>query len=125
MSEKFVADCTGCSEALPGQRIQLLWSGYGEIRRMTLHGRLDGQTEPSSVVLKKVSPPNDDSSRSHDRKLRSYDIECNFYRVYSNRLGDGEFYLFVASLWCMYICVYWEKNKVYVNSMQSATPVGL
>ncbi len=61
--------------------IQSLWSGYGEIVRV----RLDGSDVPS-VIVKQVAPPRVrthprgwSGDASHQRKLRSYDVECYFY----------------------------------------------
>jgi Ser/Thr protein kinase RdoA (MazF antagonist) len=59
-----------------GERIQSLWSGYGELYR----ARLDGVP----VVVKEVRPPNEDSV-SHRRKVRSYEVELEFYRTYAPR----------------------------------------
>ena len=71
-----VRQLTGSRAARPGQRIQSLWSGYGEIRRVFL----DGGPEVS-VVVKQVEPP----PRAHPRKLRSYEIESHWYRAWSGR----------------------------------------
>lgn len=74
-----------------GERVQALWSGYGEIRRATLHGE-----SSANVVVKYVVPPpiavmSDDAAehRSHRRKLRSYQVERAFYRDYRARCGEG------------------------------------
>lgn len=57
-----------------GERIQSLWSGYGELYR----ARVDGVP----VVVKEVHPRDGDSI-SHRRKLRSYEVEQEFYRRYA------------------------------------------
>ncbi|MFG0255852.1 MAG: phosphotransferase [Rhodopirellula sp. JB053] len=69
------------------QRLQSLWSGYGEIVRVELSGGPE-----KSVIVKYVSPPTQknhprgwNTSRSHERKLRSYEIESNWYRSWSDR----------------------------------------
>lgn len=69
------------ANAAPGERIQSLWSGYGEIRRVHLTG-----CEVPSVVVKRVAPPTAakhprgwNTSRSHERKLRSYAVEGHWY----------------------------------------------
>lgn len=59
-----------------GARIQSLWSGYGELYR----ARIDGV----SVVVKEVRAPSGDSI-SHRRKIRSYEVEAEFYRRYAPR----------------------------------------
>lgn len=78
----WIAEATGASSARMGERIQSLWSGYGQIRRVELTG-----ADARTVVLKWVMPPVDDahprgwsSDRAHARKLRSYDVELAFWR---------------------------------------------
>ena len=53
-----------------GDRVQSLWDGYGEIRRLSLDGR--------PAIAKLVAPPHRDDV-SHRRKLRSYEIETAWY----------------------------------------------
>lgn len=55
--------------------IQSLWSGYGAIWRCRLR---DGR----SVILKEVTPPAG-SGRSHQRKLRSYEVETHWYSAWA------------------------------------------
>lgn len=77
--ESWVAtECQGTS-ARRVERVQSLWSGYGEIVRVALD---DGRT----VVVKDVRPPDASAHprgwggrRSHERKLRSYRVEARFY----------------------------------------------
>lgn len=64
-----------------GERLQALWGGYGELWRAELR---TGTTR-TPVVVKSVRPPRDDASRSHRRKLRSYDVEKMFYQRYAAR----------------------------------------
>lgn len=68
-----------------GERIQSLWSGYGEIRRVELRG-----ARAPSAILKRVTPPDERKLahdpaklRSHRRKLRSYAVELAFYRQFA------------------------------------------
>ncbi|MFK7740130.1 MAG: oxidoreductase family protein [Planctomycetota bacterium] len=65
--------------------VQSLWSGYGEIARV--HLDRDPADNRASAIVKWVCPqpvhahPRGWSGRrSHDRKLRSYEVEQNFYR---------------------------------------------
>ena len=62
--------------------IQTLWSGYGKIMR---YGLKDGDRD--SVVIKHVKLPDQGShprgwntDRSHQRKIRSYQVETAWYR---------------------------------------------
>ncbi len=68
--------------------IQPLWSGYGELFRASLSG-----SDQTSVIVKHIKLPQpSDHPRgwsgefSHNRKLRSYDVEVNWYRQYANNL---------------------------------------
>ncbi|GAA0855940.1 phosphotransferase [Aliiglaciecola litoralis] len=70
-------------EILRGERIQSLWSGYGEIVRY----RIDGM----AVVVKVVDPVGQghhprgwNTSLSHQRKLDSYHNEQTFYANYTH-----------------------------------------
>jgi hypothetical protein len=70
-----------------GARVQSLWSGYGEIRRVELLG-----ADARSAIVKRVTPPAErefarDAAklRSHRRKLRSYAVELAFYRDFARK----------------------------------------
>ncbi len=67
------------------EHVQSLWSGYGEIVRVTLAGG-----DVPSVIVKWVEPPRNaehprgwSGRASHERKLRSYDVERCFYAEWS------------------------------------------
>lgn len=82
-----MAAACGARHARPAGSIQTLWSGYGEVRRYTL----EGGAVPS-VVVKCVAPPARsshprgwDTDRSHQRKLRSYQVERAWYEDYAPR----------------------------------------
>ena len=78
LSER-IRRATGADAVTLDQRLQALWGGYGELWRAEL--RLG--TTLTRVVVKSVRPPRDDVSRSHRRKLRSYDVEQTFYQRYA------------------------------------------
>jgi len=66
--------------------IQRLWSGYGEIVRYHLEVAQNTQ-QNQSLIVKNVHPPNvNDTSISHLRKLRSYQVETAFYEKYSCKI---------------------------------------
>jgi len=86
-----VAEVTGALAARRGERLQSLWSGYGEIVRV----HLDGASVPS-VVVKRVTPPEQpqhprgwSGARGHARKLRSYAVEAAFYRAFAKDCDAG------------------------------------
>lgn len=80
----WIAEATGARSARRGERIQSLWSGYGEIFRV----HLTGGDVPTAIV-KSVKPPSrlrrTKSDLSHVRKCRSYDVETAWYRGFATR----------------------------------------
>lgn len=82
---------TGAERVTSTDLIQELWSGYGKILRVHLSG---GNRE--SVVVKYVEIPSSanhprgwNSSISHERKLKSYQIEIRWYLDWSSRCEAG------------------------------------
>ena len=78
---EFVLEVTKAQGIGQISEIQSLWSGYGSIKRLQVKG-----AEAPSVIVKLVSPPSStDHPRgwntriSHLRKLRSYQVESNWY----------------------------------------------
>lgn len=80
---EWIRRVTGASDATLAERVQTLWGGYGEVVRV----RLEGAPVPS-VIVKHVAPP-PGRGRSHDRKLRSYDVERAWYRGLAVRCDEG------------------------------------
>ncbi|MEM9236555.1 MAG: phosphotransferase [Verrucomicrobiota bacterium] len=86
-----VLNATGADHLRIESRLQDLWSGYGQILRIGL----DGGADPS-VIAKHVRPPTQavhprgwHTSASHQRKARSYEVEAQFYRSWSERCRNG------------------------------------
>lgn len=76
---------TGADTVTLDARLQSLWGGYGELWRAELrHG-----AAVTRVVVKHVRPPPGDASRSHRRKLRSYEVEQAFYERYAARCSES------------------------------------
>jgi hypothetical protein len=72
--------------------IQSLWSGYGELVRYSLVG----SAELAAVVVKHCSTPLDvahprgwQSNHAHLRKVRSYEVEQNWYRHWASRCHES------------------------------------
>ena len=81
---------TGAKELLKAEEIQSLWSGYGKILRYYLIG-----SAFESVVVKHVRLPEQtkhprgwNTNLSHQRKLKSYQVETVWYSKWS-KLCDG------------------------------------
>lgn len=77
-----IAELTGASRAVRTERVETVWSGYGEVVRYSLE-----DAEPSRVVVKHIVPGKG-RGRSHDRKLRSYEVEQTWYRDWSRRCSE-------------------------------------
>ena len=82
-----VLSATGAQSIRNATVIQSLWSGYGEIVRL----ELEGGTYPS-VILKHIQLPESGShprgwntGRSHQRKIRSYQIEAHWYQDFASQ----------------------------------------
>lgn len=77
---------TGASSIDKEEVVQELWSSYGHIIRYHLHGG-----EMPSVILKQIHWPEGarhpkgwNTNISHERKLRSYKVEKNWYLSYAH-----------------------------------------
>jgi hypothetical protein len=69
--------------------IQSLWSGYGEIVRYRI------APSQSTVVVKWIQPPTEvnhprgwNTSGSHQRKLKSYEVEAHWYAQWASRCSS-------------------------------------
>jgi len=92
MNEQFsntICKATGASSFYEIEEIQTLWSGYGRIVRL---GLVDSVYE--TVVVKQVDfgnvknhPRGWNTDTSHQRKVKSYEVESSWYSNWSNRCG--------------------------------------
>lgn len=87
----FVLRSTGAATISRTEVVQSLWSGYGQIVRCYLTGNV-----APSVVLKHVRWPDEQahpygwvSDHSHQRKLKSYQVETTWYERYAERCADA------------------------------------
>ncbi len=84
---------TGAESVVLGDVIQSLWSGYGVIQRATLHGtERPSDDSAMPVVIKHIdisraraNPRGWAGDLSHQRKVRSYQVEKSFYEDFSER----------------------------------------
>jgi hypothetical protein len=83
--ETLILKATGAKSVFPLGVLQRLWSGYGEIVRYGLTG-----CDLNTVIVKHVrldrQRPGD--SISHKRKLRSYQVETQWYENWSQRCNE-------------------------------------
>lgn len=76
---------------LQKQTLQELWSGYGKIVRYQLDGKIP------SVIVKEINlsqpkanhPKGWNTSTSHLRKLKSYQVEAEWYRIFAPKLEES------------------------------------
>ena len=85
--KSFILNKTGASNLIEKEIVQELWSGYGKIIRLEL-----SNSTLKSVIVKHVQFPKNidhpkgwNSTFSHTRKLKSYDVESYWYKKYSNQ----------------------------------------
>lgn len=88
---EIIRRATGASRIELVEVIQELWSGYGAIQRYRLQG-----AESQHVVVKHVHfadqgdhPRGWNTDLSHQRKLRSYEVERAWYADWSNYCDDA------------------------------------
>ncbi len=94
MNKKFqdiVRRATGATEIFKIEDIQTLWSGYGTIMRYGLKGG-----DRDRVVIKHVRLPDQsahprgwNTDLSHQRKIRSYQVESTWYRNWADLCDNG------------------------------------
>lgn len=84
----WVAKAARARSARRIERIQSLWSGYGELFRVELSG-----AAYDTAVVKWVKPPAraraSGSDASHARKCRSYQVETVWYRTFAAQCDEA------------------------------------
>lgn len=87
---KIVLSATGAQTIDNSTVIQSLWSGYGQIVRLELGGCIY-----PSVILKHIKLPEAgnhprgwNTGLSHQRKIRSYQVEAHWYQHYATHCKD-------------------------------------
>lgn len=106
MNEHFTditLNATGAAALTESEVIQSLWSGYGKIVRVGLEysdaegqrPRLPRAAPLQSVVVKHVHWPTSgnhprgwNTGRSHERKVKSYQVETAFYKQWADRCDE-------------------------------------
>ena len=89
--ETFVRQKMGATAITGREEIQELWNGYGSCFRLFLSG-----SKVASVVVKHISleargqhPRGWAGGRSHERKLKSYQVETAWYDEYGAQCDDS------------------------------------
>lgn len=78
-----ILEVTSSDSLLSKETIQSLWSGYGEIFRCKLTGGKHNQIVVKHVKLPETNshPRGWNTDISHQRKLKSYEVEMHWYNV--------------------------------------------
>lgn len=89
--ERFILEATQANSYVEIEEIQQLWSGYGKISRIQLDGGMY-----NTLILKHIVFPNKNNhprgwntSFSHQRKVKSYEIEIYWYTHYIQKCTSG------------------------------------
>lgn len=90
--EAFICQATSSTKVLHKEDIQPLWSDYGVLSRYLLQ-----EGDYSSVIVKRVflkkaneeHPQGWNTNASHQRKLKSYEVEFNWYKEYANLCDEN------------------------------------
>jgi len=79
-----ITQATACNEV---EVIQSLWSGYGNITRYVLTDSPYKSVVIKCIALNKANnhPRGWDTNNSHNRKVKSYEVETHWYEQWSNR----------------------------------------
>jgi len=88
--KNFLLKTTNANNCHEAEVIQSLWSGYGKISRYHLKG-----AEANSVVVKYIAlnqirqhPRGWNTDLSHQRKVKSYEVETLWYQQWNHRLNE-------------------------------------
>lgn len=94
MNDEFLLiarEAAGASDIFHIEDVQTLWSGYGKIMRYGLNGG-----EGEQLVIKHVKLPGQahhprgwNTDLSHQRKIKSYHVESEWYRNWSRLCDDS------------------------------------
>ncbi|WP_026473086.1 oxidoreductase family protein [Alkaliflexus imshenetskii] len=87
ISESKILQLTRADNFSGIETIQSLWSGYGYIKRYRL---VNGVAE--SVIVKHIHIPKSgisNSDLSHNRKLKSYQVEVNWYKTWNAQCDEN------------------------------------
>jgi len=94
--ESALLSLTNSKKIVKIELIQSLWSGYGQLNRVELDNK--------SVVVKHIKYPNNqnhphgqDSDISHQRKVKSYQVEINWYKDRNQEISNAYFPRYISS----------------------------
>lgn len=87
----YLLKSTNASSCEEVEIIQTLWSGYGKISRYVLNGSRNTTVVVKSISLNQSSshPRGWNTDYAHNRKVRSYEVETNWYSKWSKLCNDN------------------------------------
>ena len=85
--EKYLLITTGAKSCKEVEVIQSLWSGYGKISRYELKNANVSTVVVKNNAFQNVSdhPRGWNSNKSHSRKVKSYEVETNWYQNWNHQ----------------------------------------
>lgn len=89
--QEIVLKATKAQVITSSKTIQTLWSGYGAIVRVRLAGAAHGSVITKYVVFPSENhhPRGWNTDNSHQRKVKSYDVEMHWYDNWSLKCDDN------------------------------------
>ncbi|MEL6559119.1 MAG: phosphotransferase [Bacteroidota bacterium] len=89
--EAFICQATNSNKVVHREDIQALWSDYGVITRFFLEGGNYESVVVKRIFLKKAGdhPRGWNTNVSHQRKLKSYEVEFNWYQHYAKQCDEN------------------------------------
>lgn len=70
-------------------RLCSLWSGYGGVYSIQIIRNNTNTNQRINLICKIVKPPNNMNSEDHERKVKSYRVEVEFYRSFSSKMLEN------------------------------------
>jgi hypothetical protein len=83
--KKYLIAVTKSDDCVKKEVIQSLWSGYGEIARYELTGASNKTIVVKHIAINESTkhPRGWDTANSHNRKVKSYQVETYWYEKWS------------------------------------------
>lgn len=88
--EDYLLNVTNSSSCEEVEIIQSLWSGYGKISRYKLEGSVFKTVIVKHISLNKSDehPRGWNTSNSHNRKVKSYEVETQWYKKWNQQCNE-------------------------------------
>lgn len=71
--------------------VQSLWSGYGKLSRIEIENQVPKRIIAKHIILPdhQIHPRGWNTTTSHQRKIKSYQVETNWYNNFSSKCDDA------------------------------------